>query len=74
MDAKLKAALCADPNSEYIQLLNLARLFEEARWPEADQMIQQLGMDAAKVKGAFQAAVAWASDLADMVASSKEVS
>jgi EAL and modified HD-GYP domain-containing signal transduction protein len=66
LDAKIKAALCAQPDSEYLQLLRLARLFEEAKWVKADQMIQQLNLDSAKVKIAFQKASDWAAELTHM--------
>lgn len=66
LDAKLKAALCGQPDSEYLQLLQLARLFEEAKWARADQMIQQLNLDSAKVKAAFQKASDWAAELTHM--------
>jgi EAL and modified HD-GYP domain-containing signal transduction protein len=63
LDAKLKSALCGEPNNEYVQLLELCRVFEEARWQEADQMIQQLNLDGKKVKNAFQKSVDWAVEL-----------
>ena len=69
LDAKLKTALCAEPNSEYLQLLQLACLFEEAKWAEAEKAIQQLNMDRAKVRSAFQKAADWAEELTSMVAS-----
>ena len=69
LDAKLKTALCAEPNSEYLQLLQLACLFEEAKWAEAEKAIQQLNMDRAKVRTAFQKAADWAEELTSMVAS-----
>ena len=68
LDAKLKAALCGEPDNEYLQLLDLARFFEEAKWTEADRMIQQLGLDGQKVKTAFQKAADWATELTHMVA------
>lgn len=66
LDAKLKAALCAHPDSEYLQLLQLAQFFEEAKWAKADEMIQQLNLDSAKVKLAFQKASDWAAGLTQM--------
>jgi EAL and modified HD-GYP domain-containing signal transduction protein len=63
LDAKLQSALCGEPNSEYAPLLQLARLFEEARWLEAEKMIQRLNLDDQKVRGAFQRAVDWAIEL-----------
>jgi EAL and modified HD-GYP domain-containing signal transduction protein len=73
LDAKLKTALCGDPSSEYFQLLKLARLFEEAKWVEADDMIQQLSLNKAKVKAAFQKAVDWAAELTTMYAPKQAV-
>jgi len=64
LEDKLKAALCREPNNEYLPLLHLAGYFEEARWAEAEKMIQQLNLDAGKVKAAFQASVNWAGGLA----------
>ncbi|MBI9082819.1 MAG: HDOD domain-containing protein [Desulfobacterales bacterium] len=60
LDAKLRSALCGDPASEYGQLLHLARLFEEARWQEADRLVQQLNLDRIRVGEAFRRAVDWA--------------
>ena len=64
LEDKLKTALCQEPNNEYLPLLRLARYFEEARWAEAEKMIQQLNLEAGKVKAAFQASVNWTSELA----------
>jgi EAL and modified HD-GYP domain-containing signal transduction protein len=63
LDEKLKAALCQDPNNEYLPLLQLAQQCEEARWQEVEQIFQKLNMDGDKVRGAFQEAVDWASEL-----------
>ncbi len=60
LDARLQSALCGDPNSEYLPLLQFARLIEEARWPEVEKMIQQLNLNDAKVREAFQRSVDWA--------------
>lgn len=68
LDAKLKAALCGDTNNEYLHLLSLAVLFEEAKWAEAEKMIQQLNLDDTKVKAAFQKAVDWTAELSSMYA------
>jgi EAL and modified HD-GYP domain-containing signal transduction protein len=68
LDAKLKSALCGDTNSEYFSLLSLARCFEEARWVEADRMIQQLNLDRTKIGLSFQKSVAWAADLTTIYA------
>jgi EAL and modified HD-GYP domain-containing signal transduction protein len=66
LDNKLKAALCREPNNEYLPLLQLAQYFEEARWEEGRQMIQQLNLDSAKVQAAFQASVDWANEMATL--------
>jgi EAL and modified HD-GYP domain-containing signal transduction protein len=66
LDSKLKAALCREPNNEYLPLLELAQHCEEARWEESDQMIQRLNLNAAKVKAAFQASVDWANEMASL--------
>jgi EAL and modified HD-GYP domain-containing signal transduction protein len=63
VDNKLKAALCREPNNEYNPLLRLAQCFEEARWADADAMMQQLNLDRAKVMAAFQKSVNWAGEL-----------
>lgn len=63
LDEKLKSALCRDPNNEYLPLLQLAQLCEEARWQEVEEMLQKLNMDGDKVRGAFQQAVDWATEL-----------
>jgi c-di-GMP phosphodiesterase len=63
---KLKAALCREPNNEYLPLLQLAQHYEEARWEEGRQMIQQLNLDSAKVQAAFQASVDWAAEMATL--------
>jgi EAL and modified HD-GYP domain-containing signal transduction protein len=64
LDSKLKAALCREPNNEYLPLLQLAQHCEEAHWEESRQMIQQLNLDNAKVHAAFQASVDWANEMA----------
>jgi EAL and modified HD-GYP domain-containing signal transduction protein len=66
LDKKIKAALCRETNNEYLPLLELAQQLEEARWEEGDKLIQQLGLDAGKVKAALQAALNWASELDSM--------
>lgn len=63
LDDKLKAALCKEPNNEYLPLLQLAQYYEEAHWPEADAMVHRLNLDPTKVAEAFQNAVDWASEL-----------
>jgi EAL and modified HD-GYP domain-containing signal transduction protein len=66
IENKLKSALRQDPNNEYHPLLQLAQYLEEARWEDADVMIQQLNLNHAKVIAAFNAAVAWADQLTGM--------
>jgi c-di-GMP phosphodiesterase len=66
LDSKLKAALCREPNNEYLPLLELAQHCEEARWEKSDQMIQRLNLDATKVRAAFQASVDWANEMASL--------
>jgi EAL and modified HD-GYP domain-containing signal transduction protein len=63
LETKLQSALCGEPNSEYAPLLQLARLFEEARWIEAQKMTQRLNLDDQKVRRAFRRAVDWAVEL-----------
>jgi EAL and modified HD-GYP domain-containing signal transduction protein len=60
LDGKLKAALCREANNEYLPLLELAMCFEEARWQDAENMMQRLGLNGPKVKAAFQRAIDWA--------------
>ena len=66
IDDKLKAALCGEPNNEYLLLLQLAKCVEEARWEDSESLIRQLNLEADKVKAAFQAAVDWASEMASL--------
>jgi c-di-GMP phosphodiesterase len=66
LDSKLKAALCREPNNEYLPLLQLAQHCEEAHWEESRQMIQRLNLDNAKVHAAFQASVDWANEMASL--------
>jgi len=66
LENRLKAALCRDPNNEYLPLLKLAQYFEEARWMEAEKMIHRLNLDAKKTKAAFQTSVDWAGELATL--------
>jgi c-di-GMP phosphodiesterase len=67
LDGKLKAALCRAPKSEYLPLLTLTQCLEEARWAEAETMIQQLNLDSAGTRATFQEAVTWAAELASMI-------
>ncbi len=66
LDNKLKAALCQDPNNEYLPLLMLAKNIEEAKWDRCEELIQQLNLDTAKVKEAFQKSVNWAGRLTSL--------
>jgi EAL and modified HD-GYP domain-containing signal transduction protein len=66
LEGKLKAALCREPNNEYLPLLELAQHYEEARWEEGRQMVQRLNLDDAKVRAAFQASVDWADEMASL--------
>jgi c-di-GMP phosphodiesterase len=68
LEGKLKAALCREPNNEYLPLLQLAQHYEEAQWEEGRQMIQRLNLDGAKVQAAFQASVDWANEMATLSA------
>jgi EAL and modified HD-GYP domain-containing signal transduction protein len=63
LENKLKTALCREPNNEYLPLLELSKYFEEARWAEAEQLLQQLNLDKNKVKAAFRTAASWAGEL-----------
>ena len=63
LDSKLKAALCREPNNEYFPLLQLAQCYEEARWEDGRQMVQQLNLDSDKVQAAFQLSVDWANEM-----------
>ena len=64
LDDKLKAALCGEPNNEYLPLLQLARSFEEARWEDSEDMIQKLNLDSGKVRTAFQSSLDWSAEMA----------
>lgn len=63
LDNKMKAALCREQNNEYLPLLELAQDMEEARWEDADRLMQQLNLNGGKVKTAFQTSVNWSSEL-----------
>ena len=63
IDNKMKRALCREPNNEYLPLLRLSQCLEEARWQEAEGMVQQLNLDSAKVRMAFQKSINWAGGL-----------
>ena len=66
LENRLKAALCREPNNEYLPLLHLAQYFEEAKWEDAEKMIHQLNLDPKKIKSAFQTAIDWTGELATL--------
>lgn len=66
LENRLKAALCRESNNEYLPLLHLAQNLEEAKWEEAEKMIQQLNLDGNKIRAAFQTSVDWAGELATL--------
>jgi EAL and modified HD-GYP domain-containing signal transduction protein len=59
----LKGALRRDANNEYLPLVALAQCFEEARWKDAEVMMQQLNLNRGEVSAAFKNAVDWADQL-----------
>jgi EAL and modified HD-GYP domain-containing signal transduction protein len=63
LENRLKAALCREPNNEYLPLLDLAQYFEEAKWAEVEKMVHQLNLDGNKIKAAFQTSIDWAGEL-----------
>jgi c-di-GMP phosphodiesterase len=63
LDDKLKAALCLDPNNEYLPLLQLAMRMEESRWNDASIMIRNLSLDPVKITKAFQDSIDWANEI-----------
>jgi EAL and modified HD-GYP domain-containing signal transduction protein len=63
LENRLKAALCREPNNEYLPLLRLAQYLEEAKWGEAEKMVHQLNLDGNKIKAAFQTSIDWAGEL-----------
>ena len=67
LDDKLKAALCRNPDSEYLPLLVLAQNMEEGHWPQTQTMIQQLNLDDQETKNAFIEAVEWSEDLNTLI-------
>ncbi len=60
LDAKLRAALCRDPNNEYIPLFTLMEALEDADWHKLDGVIQNLSLDPEKIKISHAAAMDWA--------------
>jgi c-di-GMP phosphodiesterase len=63
IEDKMKRALCREAQNEYLPLLRMSQCFEEAQWPEAEAMVQQLNLDRAKVNIAFQKSIEWARGL-----------
>jgi EAL and modified HD-GYP domain-containing signal transduction protein len=63
LDSGLKAALCGEPDNEYLPLLHLAQDLEEGRWAEVDAAARRLNLDAVGVRGAFLDAATVAGDL-----------
>lgn len=68
LENDLKGALRRDSGNVYLPLIQLAQYVEEARWQEAEAMIQRLNLNPAKVTAAFKAAVEWADQLSSMQA------
>jgi len=66
LEEKLKAALCREPNNEYLPLIRLAECLEAAKWEDGQALIQQLSLDDAKVRAAFHASVNWANEFASL--------
>ncbi|WP_319407863.1 HDOD domain-containing protein [uncultured Desulfosarcina sp.] len=63
LENKLKDALRREANNEYLPLVQLAQCVEEARWEDADVMMQKLNLNRDKVTAAFKDAVEWADQL-----------
>lgn len=63
---KLKGALCMEYNNEYVPLLKLAQYFEDAAFDQTDIMINQLGLDKAKVNQAYGGSIDWANKLCEI--------
>jgi c-di-GMP phosphodiesterase len=61
LEAKLKAALRRDPNSEYHPLFQLLECLEDADWPALQTLTQKLSTDLDEVKSTFANARDWAS-------------
>lgn len=60
VDEKLKGALRQEGNNEYVPLLKLAALLEDDRRSEAQNLLQQLGLEEPEVMSVFRSAVQWA--------------
>ena len=67
LEGGLKAALCREPGNEYLPLLELAQLLEEARWKEAEDVVVRLNLDSMGIRAAFQEAVEWAGELSALM-------
>lgn len=63
LDGGLKAALCGEPDSEYLPLLGLVRDLEDARWADVDAAARRLNLDPVGVREAFLDAATVAGDL-----------
>jgi EAL and modified HD-GYP domain-containing signal transduction protein len=63
---KLKGALCMENNNEYVPFLKLAQYFEEAEFDKSEALMNQLGLDAKKVKLAYGGSIDWANKLCEM--------
>ncbi len=63
IESNLKGALRRDANNEYLPLVQLAQSVEEARWEDAEVMMQKLNLNREKVTAAFKGAVEWADQL-----------
>jgi c-di-GMP phosphodiesterase len=59
LDAKLKAALRRDPNSEYRPLFRLLECLEDGDWPTLEALAQKLCLDIGRVKNGFATARDW---------------
>ena len=66
IENKLKGALRRESNNEYLPLVQLAQCVEEARWEDAEAMMQRLNLKREKVIAAFKDAVLWADQLTAM--------
>ncbi len=71
IENKLKNALRREANNEYLPLVQLAQCVEEARWEDAEAMMQQLNLNREKVTAAFKDAVEWADQLTSMHAGNR---
>ncbi len=63
IDKKLKDALQRSPQNEYLPLLELVQCAEEARWEDANALIQRLNLKHDGIMAAFNEAVGWADRL-----------